>query len=320
MLYLHPALPAYGIVRGEGRDVRPLSDAPAHALRIALLNLMPKKPETELDFARVLAQPHYAVALIPLCFTGEVSHHTSSEHIATFYTDASAVESQPFDALIVTGAPVEHLDFSQVRYAKALAKVFDTARGRIPAALYICWGAQAALNHFYGIPKYALPAKRFGIFTQEVHSRTSTLLHGLSPRFPMPQSRHTEVRTNDITAAGLHIIAQSQESGVGIASARAGAEVYITGHLEYAPDTLQSEYRRDLCKGLPIAPPAHYYIDDRSACGIDPSWLPAAQRFYANWLATVEQLSSTQRAARIKQKRHAAEHNTRTTSSPNHTD
>lgn len=187
--------------------------------------------------------------------------------------------------MIVTGAPVEHLPFENVRYWTQLCHIMSWAEAHVRSTLYICWGAQAALQHLYGIPKHQLPAKKFGVFIQKKLAGDAPILRHLPENFPMPNSRHTEVQRKDIERHPLHIVAESEESGVGIVTSADGTQqIFIVGHLEYEPKTLHNEYQRDLSKGLPIAPPLHYYHHDKPQEGIDFSWQKTAATFYSNWL------------------------------------
>ncbi|MDD5780569.1 MAG: homoserine O-succinyltransferase [Bacteroidales bacterium] len=289
MLFLPEKLPAAAQLRAEGYAVSeyPLSAEPASDVagrRVLFLNLMPQKAVTELDIARTIAATGQDVTLLPMKIAGQTYKTTPQAHMDAFYRDFESFAGSHYDGLIVTGAPVEHLDFQDVRYWPELCHIMDWAREHVRTTLYICWGAQAALFHLYGIPKYALSAKRFGIFPQQVLDAGCPLLRGLSPTFPMPHSRHTEVRPDDFREGGVRIVADGAESGIGIAVGSKAGEVFVIGHLEYEPLTLDKEYRRDLAKGLPILPPAHYYVDDDPAKGVEHTWKSAAIRFYGNWL------------------------------------
>ena len=290
MLFLPQHLPAADLLRAEGYAVSeyPLGAVPASSgtagRRILFLNLMPQKAVTELDIARTLAATGQDVTLLPMKIAGQTYKTTPQAHMDAFYRDFEAFAAEHFDGLIVTGAPVEHLAFEEVRYWPQLCHIMDWARQHVRTTLYICWGAQAALYHIYGIPKYSLPEKRFGIFFQNVLDSQLPLLRGLAPAFLMPNSRHTEVRRADFQGSGARIVAESAESGVGVAVGGDGREVFVVGHLEYEPLTLDKEYRRDLAKGLPIHLPEHYYANDDPAAGVAHTWKSAAIRFYGNWL------------------------------------
>lgn len=259
----------------------------AGTLRVLLLNLMPEKQQTESDIAHVVAATGHDVLLIPVKFSGQQYKNTSPGHMARFYLDTETVEGESFDGLIVTGAPLEHLDFAEVRYWPQLCRIMDWAVAHVGHTLYICWAAQAALFHFYGIPKRMLPRKMFGIFSQEVQPCSTPLTEGLGPVFPMPVSRHSEVSATDLAACGggqLTTMATSGESGVGIVCDASRRCVYVTGHLEYNRYTLHNEYQRDVNKGIPIDAPRHYYAESPEGRRMDWTWHPAAVRFYANWL------------------------------------
>lgn len=286
MLILPAHFPATSILRSEGWQVLD-GESPAglRPLRILFLNLMPQKQVTELDIARALAFSEHCVRLYPMKISGQAYKTTPIEHMRTFYSDFEVFEPENFDGLIITGAPVEHLPFEEVRYWLQLCRIMDWARSHVRSTLYICWGAQAGLYHHYGIPKYALPEKCFGIFRQHVLYRGLSLFQGMEPEFLMPNSRHTEVRRQDFPTNGsLCIVAESEESGIGVAMSRDGREIFIVGHLEYEPQTLHNEYTRDLKKGLSILPPLHYYRKECPEQGVDFSWKKSACLFYSNWL------------------------------------
>lgn len=285
MLILPKDFPAMSVLQEEGAQVTGECPDGIRPLRVLLLNLMPNKAVTELDIARVLAVPDMDVQLLPMKIAGQTYKTTPMSHMERFYADFEHFEHDHFDGFIITGAPVEHLPFEEVRYWPQLCHIMDWARTHVRSTLYICWGAQAGLYHHYGVPKRALPAKCFGVFPQLVFRSEFPLFAGMEPCFPMPNSRHTEVRREDFPTAGsLEIVAGGEESGVGVAMTHDGREVFVAGHLEYAPRTLHDEYNRDVQKGLPIAPPRHYYVNDNPCSGIDFSWSSAAARFYHNWL------------------------------------
>ena len=277
-------LPAAATLKREGVAVWDVCPAGLRPLRVLFLNLMPQKEQTELDILRSLSHAALPVEVVPVKIAGQTYKTTPMEHMQAFYTDIEKLMGGTFDGLVVTGAPVEHLAFEDVRYWPQLCTIMDWARTHVRSTLYICWGAQAALYHHYGIPKYALPEKMFGIFPQRVLSAVP-LFDGMERPFPMPNSRHTEVRVADFPAgADVEPVAVSDESGMGVAVGAGGREIYVAGHLEYEPATLEREYRRDVAKGLPIALPRHYYHGDDPAQGIDYSWQRACATFYANWV------------------------------------
>ncbi len=254
--------------------------------RVLFLNLMPQKEVTELDIARTLASASdCAVQLLPMKIAGQEYKNTSADHMDACYLDFEEYADDTFSHFIVTGAPLEQMPFEYVRYWPQLQRIMRWADSHVAHTLYICWGAQAGLYEFYGIQKHDLPNKMFGIFSQNVLCPASPLMQGLTPAFLMPNSRHTEVKAEDIAlhaSEGLQLLAQSEESGVGVAATADCKRTFIVGHLEYEPLTLHNEYHRDLSKGLPIEQPRHYYAPDGT---VNYSWQQSAQRFYANWLA-----------------------------------
>lgn len=289
MLYLPQGLPIADTLRREGYAIGHYDiHAPftAHADHtVLLLNLMPEKEVTELDFARVLASIPARVRLVLAKFRVQTFKTTPMEHMNAYYVDVESLVSEHFTHMIVTGAPLEQMPFEYVRYWPQLTRTMDWARRTIARSLYICWGAQAALYHFYGIQKHGLPEKRFGIFPQRVTAQAAHLLDGLYPSFLMPNSRHTEVTHAEVEAAigaKARIVAEGEESGVGIVAEPDLKSVFVVGHLEYEPLTLDKEYRRDLAKHLPIHAPEHYYAHDGS---VPHSWKADALRFYYNWMS-----------------------------------
>ena len=259
-------------------------------MRVAILNLMPLKEVTERDFLRLLPTDSGQVELHWIRLRSHVPKHTSPEHMDAFYEYLDEV-AQPIDGMIVTGAPVEQLEFEDVTYWPELTQIMDWARENVKSTIYICWAAQAALYHFYGIQKYPLLSKKFGIFPQ-------TLLHGtpaarwfdgFPDSFMMPHSRHTEIRRSDIEACrDLVIVADSGETGPSIITESTGRELYITGHIEYATDTLDTEYRRDQLRGrTDVGLPQHYYPDDDPLQPPVDTWHAAALHLYRNWLSKV---------------------------------
>ena len=263
--------------RATTQDIRPL--------RIAILNLMPLKITTETDLVRLLSNSPLQIELSFMKVKSHTSKNTPIEHMQAFYTDFENMRDQKYDGFIITGAPVEHLDFEQVGYWEEMTEIFEWARHHVTSTLYICWAAQAGLYHHYGIPKYPLEKKMFGIFKHVVSNPELPIFRGFDDEFYIPHSRHTEIRREDIERRPeLSILAESDESGVYMVMAREGREFFLTGHSEYSPLTLDTEYRRDLSKGLPIEMPQHYYRND------DPSqpplvrWRGHANLLFNNWL------------------------------------
>lgn len=263
--------------RANSQDIRPL--------RIAILNLMPIKERTEIDLIRLLSNTPLQLDITFMKVPGHESKNTSSDHMKQFYTSFEHLQDQKFDGMIITGAPLEHLAFEDVTYWTWIQAIFDWARTHVTSTMYICWAAQAALYHFYNIPKYPLPQKMFGVFKHHSLDPKAPIFRGFDDVFYMPQSRHSEVRAEDIYKVGeLKIMAESWESGVYMVMAREGREIFVTGHSEYAPDTLDSEYRRDLAKGLSINPPVNYYKDNDPKQEVIVRWRSTANLLFANWL------------------------------------
>ena len=287
-LTLPDRLPAINLLKEENIFVMDTSRAAAQdirPLRIVVLNLMHIKITTETDLVRVLSNTPLQLDLTFMKIKSHTSKNTPIEHMRAFYKDFEVLRHQKFDGMIITGAPVEHLDFEEVTYWAEMTDIFDWARTHVTSTLYICWAAQAGLYYHYGVPKYPLPAKMFGIFPQKPLMPQLPIFRGFDDLFQMPHSRHTEIRREDIEAVeGLTIIAESEESGVSIVMAREGREFFITGHAEYSPLTLDTEYRRDLAKGLPIDMPRHYYRNDDPDQGPLVSWRAHANLLFTNWL------------------------------------
>jgi homoserine O-succinyltransferase len=263
--------------RAHRQDIRPL--------KIVVLNLMPLKLTTETDLIRLLSNSPLQLEVNFLKMKSHSPRNTPVQHMMMFYKDFEELSKTNWDGLIVTGAPVELLPFEQVDYWNELTAIFRWARTHVTSTLYICWAAQAGLYCHYGIPKYALPEKMFGIFRQYPLQPELPIFRGFDDVFSMPQSRHTEVRREDIERVqGLDIISESPESGVGIVMARGGREFFITGHLEYAPDTLDKEYRRDLGKRDDVGLPVNYYKDNNPANKPLVTWRSHANLLYNNWI------------------------------------
>ena len=263
--------------RASSQDIRPL--------RIAVLNLMPLKITTETDLVRLLSNSPLQIELSFMKVKSHTSKNTPVEHMKAFYTDFEEMRHHKYDGFIITGAPVEHLDFEEVGYWDEMTEIFDWARHNVTSTLYICWAAQAGLYHHYGIPKYPLDKKMFGIFKHHVLKPSLPLFRGFDDEFAIPHSRHTEVRRDDIERnPELEILAESSESGVSVVMARGGREIFLTGHSEYSPLTLDTEYKRDLGKGLPIEMPRHYYRNDDPSQPPLVTWRAHANLLFNNWL------------------------------------
>ncbi|MDR2042456.1 MAG: homoserine O-succinyltransferase [Tannerella sp.] len=264
-------------LRASEQDIRPL--------RVAVLNLMPLKIKTETDLTRLLSNSPLQVEIDFLKIREHRSKHTPMEHMEAFYRNFDEVEERYYDGMIVTGAPVEQMPFEEVTYWEELKRIFGWARTHVTSSIYICWAAQAGLYHFYGIPKYDLPAKMFGVFRHTVHNPCLPIFRGFDDVFYVPHSRHTELRREDILRTpALTLLSESREAGVYMVMARGGREFFVTGHSEYAPNTLHDEYVRDLDKGLPIVLPANYYPDDNPGKPPLMRWRSHANMLFINWL------------------------------------
>ena len=263
--------------RATSQDIRPL--------HIAVLNLMPLKITTETDLIRLLSNSPLQIELSFMKVKSHTSKNTPVEHMQAFYTDFEEMRHHKYDGFIITGAPVEHLDFEEVGYWEEMTEIFEWARHNVTSTLYICWAAQAGLYHHYGIPKYPLDKKMFGVFKHRVSNPELPIFRGFDDEFFIPHSRHTEVRREDIERnPELDILADSQESGVYMVMARGGREIFLTGHSEYSPLTLDTEYKRDLAKGIPIEMPKHYYRDDDPSQSPVVTWRGHANLLFNNWL------------------------------------
>lgn len=273
----HENIFVLGDERADSQDIRPL--------RIVVLNLMPLKITTETDLIRLLSNSPLQLDVQFMKVKAHTSKNTPVEHMKAFYRDFEKMADEKFDGMIVTGAPVEHLDYGQVTYWDEISGIFDWARTHVTSTLYICWAAQAGLYHHYGIPKYPLPEKMFGIFPQIPLEPTLPIFRGFDDVFYMPHSRHTELHREDILAVPeLSLIAESPQSGVGMVMARGGREIFITGHSEYSPYTLDTEYKRDLGKGLPIRKPYNYYRNDDPSQPPLVTWRAHGNLLFQNWL------------------------------------
>ena len=254
-------------------------------IRIAVLNLMPQKIETETDIVRMLSYSAHTIDLKWMKLRSHVSTHVPSGHMDTFYEFAENLMAQPLDGLIVTGAPVETMAYEAVAYWTELTAILDWARTHVRSTLYLCWGAMAALYYFYAIPKHLLPTTCFGVFDTIPSSWRLPSVRGLDDVFRMPNSRHTEIHAADVEATpGISVIAHSPEAGVSIVASSHGHEFYGLGHLEYPVWTLGNEYRRDLGKRDDVDIPQHYYPNDNPACQPQATWRSAATLFYNNWV------------------------------------
>ncbi len=263
--------------RAHAQDIRPL--------RIVILNLMPLKITTETDLIRVLSNTPLQMEITFMKLKSHTPKNTPIEHMMMFYKDFDELAGMKFDGMIVTGAPVEHLAFEDVTYWPELTQIFTWARSHVTSTMYICWAAQAGLYFHYGIDKHLLEKKMFGVFRQYMTDPLLPIFRGFDDYFYMPHSRHTEVHKEDIAACKeLKIIAESPVSGVSMAMARGGRELYIMGHLEYARDTLDKEYRRDLGKRDDVDMPLNYYANDDPDNKPIVRWRAHANLLFNNWV------------------------------------
>ena len=287
-LRLPDRLPAIDLLKQENIFV--MGDARAHAqdirpLRIVILNLMPLKVTTETDLIRLLSNTPLQLDINFMKLKSHTPKNTPIEHMMMFYRDFDLMRNEKYDGMIITGAPVEQLDFEDVSYWEEISCIFSWAKTHVTSTLYICWAAQAGLYYHYGVPKYPLPKKMFGIFPQQKLDPQLPIFRGFDDEFQMPHSRHSEIRREDILAnPALALIAESADSGVSIVMARGGREFFITGHMEYSPDTLDHEYRRDKDIRDDVDIPRNYYRDNDPEKGPNVTWRAHANLFYANWI------------------------------------
>lgn len=287
-LRLPDKLPAIDILKHENIFV--MDESRAHTqmirpLKIVILNLMPLKVTTETDLIRLLSNTPLQIEINFMKLRSHTPKNTPIEHMKMFYKDFSVLSEQKWDGMIVTGAPIEQMAFEDVEYWQEITGIFDWVRTHVTSTLYICWAAQAALYHFYQVPKHPLEKKRFGIFPQMPLDPLLPIFRGFDDVFMMPHSRHTEVWRSDIDKVdALRVIAEGPESGVSMVMAREGREFFITGHLEYAPDTLDKEYKRDAGKRDDVELPKNYYRDNDPTKGPLVTWRSHANLLFNNWI------------------------------------
>ncbi|MFC5701202.1 homoserine O-succinyltransferase [Cohnella faecalis] len=281
-------LPAKEVLAGENifvmdesvayhQDIRPL--------RIAILNLMPTKETTETQLLRLIGNTPLQLEAVLLHPKTHTSKNTSAEHLESFYKTFEDIKDQRYDGMIITGAPVEHLPFEEVNYWDELKEIMDWSVQNVTSTLHICWGAQAGLYHHFGVQKYPLPDKMFGVFPHAVTKPNTKLLSGFDEMFYVPQSRHTEVRREDIEKApGIDVLSESEEAGVYIAASHDGKQIFVTGHSEYDPLTLKWEFDRDQAKGLRVNVPKNYFPQDDPAKLPVSTWRAHANLLFSNWL------------------------------------
>jgi homoserine O-succinyltransferase len=263
--------------RAMHQDMRPLN--------LLILNLMPTKIVTETQLLRKLSNSPLQVVVELLQASSHVPQNTDASHLSSFYTTFSRIRDKKYDGMIITGAPVENLDFPDVDYWEELCQIMEWSRSHVHSTLHICWGAQAGLYFHYGIPKYSLPNKLFGVFPHTIIKKQSPLFRGFDDEFYVPHSRYTTNRLEDILSQPeLELLSTSPEAGVFAVKSEDNRRFFITGHPEYDPDTLANEYFRDVNRGLDIAVPAHYFPNDDPTQPPVVRWRSAAQLFYNNWL------------------------------------
>lgn len=293
-------LPAHAVLSAEGVMVMD----PSHAdrqdirpLRIALLNLMPLKIQTENQFARLIGATPLQIELTLLRMTSHQTKNTSSDHMEQFYKPFSAVQDEKFDGLIITGAPIEHLDFQDVTYWPEMVEVMNWTQSHVHATLGVCWGGMAMINYLHGVKKYELPQKAFGCFRHQNLDPSSPFLRGFSDDFVVPVSRWTEIKQDEISAVpGLKTLLGSSETGPCLVEDPAHRTLYLFNHFEYDSNTLKQEYDRDIANGTPINIPGHYYPGD------DPSqtplnrWRSHAHLLYGNWINEIYQTTPFDRS------------------------
>ena len=263
--------------RAMHQDIRPIS--------IAIVNLMPLKEETELQILRSLSNTPLQIDVVFVALESHESTHTSLSHLNKFYMSFADIKEQNFDGLIITGAPVEQMEYEEVDYWPEISRIMEWSKTHVTSTLHLCWGAQAGLYYHYGIPKRALDKKMFGVYRHKVMNRKIPLVRGFDDYFYAPHSRHTEVRREDIEKhPGLTILAESQEAGVFLVINEDGSQIFVMGHPEYDRVTLHKEYMRDKEKGLPIEKPVNYYPDDDENQKPLLQWRSHGNILYANWL------------------------------------
>ena len=259
------------------QDIRPL--------RIVILNLMPLKIETETHLLRLLSNTPLQVEIILLHPKNHTSKNTSIKHLKSFYKTFDVIKDRKFDGMIITGAPIEQLDFEQVNYWTELQGIMNWSTTHVTSTMFICWGAQAGLYHFYNIPKYPMRKKMFGVFDHTVNNPKIPLIRGFDPVFKAPHSRHTEIRREDLKhISNIEIVSESKEAGIYIVASKDGRQIFVTGHSEYDPATLKEEYERDINRGLDIDMPKHYFPDNDPSKEPQIRWRSHANLLFSNWL------------------------------------
>lgn len=278
-------LPALQAVKNEGVSLTELKTVGDATLRIALLNIMPMKETTEMDFIRLLASSNEEIELTLMKLDTHTPKHASAEHMQRYYKGFGEVRNSRLDGLIITGAPIEKIEYEDVTYWNELCEIFEWAKSNVTSTLFICWAAQAGLYQKFGIQKYLLPDKMFGVFAHTLNNHEHPLVKNFDHIIYVPHSRHTNIKREDVVAEErLELLSESDESGVYIMQEKGTRNFFITGHSEYALYTLDSEHKRDVHRGLPINIPVNYYLND------DPSqpplnfWQATAHKLFNNWL------------------------------------
>jgi homoserine O-succinyltransferase len=263
--------------RAIHQDIRPL--------RIVLLNLMPLKIKTETHLLRLLSNSPLQVEVVLLHTVNHTSKNTPKDHLKTFYKTYEEIKENKFDGMIITGAPVELLEFEDVDYWGELQQIMDWTKSHVTSTMFICWGAQAGLYHFYNVPKYTIDKKMFGVFRHSVTNSKIPLIRGFDEEFDAPHSRHTEIRSEDVLKhKELVMVSESEEAGVYIVMAKSGRQIFVTGHSEYDPSTLKEEYERDIAKGMDIEVPKNYFPENDPSKTPRVRWKSHANLLFANWL------------------------------------
>ncbi len=281
-------LPAVDVLRNENifvMDSERASHQEIRPLKIVILNLMPLKVTTETDLIRLLSNSPLQIEIDFLHMETHCSKNTPIEHLMAFYKTFGEIRKSKYDGMIITGAPVEQMPFEEVNYWGEITEIFEWSKTNVTSTFYICWAAQAGLYYHYGVPKYPLDKKIFGVFEHYNHNPQNPIFRGFDDIFYVPHSRHTEVRAEDILKIdALTLLSESPDSGVYMVMARNGREFYITGHSEYSPNTLDDEYKRDLAKNLPIDIPRNYYRNNDPSQDPLVRWRSHANLLFSNWL------------------------------------
>lgn len=281
-------LPAKDVLTGENifvmdesrayqQDIRPL--------RIAILNLMPTKETTETQILRLLGNTPLQVEIVLLHPSTHTSKNTSADHLQMFYKTFDEIRDSRFDGMIITGAPVEQLEFEEVNYWKELQDIFEWSKSHVTSTMHICWASQAGLYYHYGVRKQALAKKCFGVFPHRVNNPHVKLMRGFDGLFQVPHSRHTDVSREDVESSPeLEILAESEEAGIYLVASTDGKQIFVTGHSEYDPESLKWEYDRDVAKGMEIDLPVNYYPNNDPSQTPVSTWRAHANLLFSNWL------------------------------------